>query len=176
MVSDRHREFCEFVDWTSAWKPFGVPPAAKRSGLLTYTNALYAYTLQFAAKSLVQMGRTSIDAEYHARADNIVQALQNHCFDIEFFTDGLAHDADPSQDYSPHSQIWAMLCGAASGSAASRMLERSLSGKVDGKDLSFNLPLQCCSTNYMHFPFLDASIISCLTIPRTRGESSALKR
>jgi hypothetical protein len=133
VASDTTGEFWEFVEWTPAWKPFGVPPAAKRSGFLTYTSALYAYTLKYAADCLSQMAKTTVPKEYRTKADSVVRAIQKHCFDGEFFTDGLVRNANPSEDYSPHSQIWATLCGAASGATLSAMLKLALSGKFAGK-------------------------------------------
>ena len=117
----------DFVDWTDAWRPMGIPPAATRTGFCTYTSMLYAYTLQRMAMVLAGIQRAALAAEYKARADSLVQAIQKQCFDGHFFTDGLAAAAILSKDYSEHSQIWAVLCGAASGERASRILAESLS-------------------------------------------------
>ncbi|KAH7349064.1 Six-hairpin glycosidase-like protein [Pyrenochaeta sp. MPI-SDFR-AT-0127] len=115
----------DFVDWTDAWKPFGIPPAARRSGFQTFTNCLYAYTLKRVAVLLAALGNETLVAEYVSRADSVVEAILEHCFDGEFFTDGLARQAEPT-DYSQHCQVWAVLCGAVAPESGSALLTKSL--------------------------------------------------
>lgn len=122
-----------FTDWTDQWRPYGIPPAAERTGVSTYTNCLYAYTLQNAAAILQALGRSSLAEEYLERAGRIVEAVRTHCFDGTFFTDGLAIDANPKNDYSQHSQVWAILCGAATGLCAQEMLRRCLDPSAEQK-------------------------------------------
>lgn len=127
----------DFVDWTGAWKPFGIPPASQRTGFTTVTNALYAYTLQRLASLLASLGRNAMSEEYLGRAEIITQAISAHCFDGSFFTDGLAAQAD-SSDYSQHSQVWAILCGAASARLGAKVLLGSLQ-KSSEPDLSHKI-------------------------------------
>jgi hypothetical protein len=123
----------EFVDWIPAWKPFGIPPSAQTSGYLSFTNCLYAYTLKYAASSLQNLGHSMQAEVYSDRAKQTIHEVREHCYDGKFFTDGLAKDADHSRDYSPHSQIWAVLSGCISGEEASRLLRSSLSKLDSGK-------------------------------------------
>jgi hypothetical protein len=116
----------EFVDWVELWKPMGIPPAAGRTGVLSYTNMLYAYTLKRAANLLVATSRAALATEYSSRAEEIVHAIKTHCFDGRFFTDGLAIVSDTDKDLSQHSQVWAVLCGAAEGERAHEVLSQSL--------------------------------------------------
>ncbi|KAM5354472.1 hypothetical protein ACJ41O_001119 [Fusarium nematophilum] len=125
-----------FVDWTEAWKPFGIPPAAERTGFQTFTSCLYAYTLQRLAGLLTAIGREGLVKEYTACADTIVQAIRERCFDGEYFTDGLASQAAPV-DYSQHSQVWAILCGAATPEKGTHLLARSLAPSTTGSERSF---------------------------------------
>lgn len=117
--------FWEYVDWTAAWAPNGVPKAATRQGVSTYTNNLYAYTLKTLGSVLKHLDHRQRAEQYATRADQIVQAVQKHCYDGQFFTDGLASDVDRTQDYSQHIQIWAVLSGAALGETAVRILSQS---------------------------------------------------
>ncbi|CVL02488.1 related to rhamnosidase B [Fusarium mangiferae] len=115
----------EFVDWSDSYKPFGVPPAAKDTGYLTYTNQLFAYTLQRLSSLELCLGRTSGADEHKHQAELIVQAVRSHCFDGTYFTDGLTTLANHTH-YSEHCQIWAVLCGAVTGKDAFDLLNRSL--------------------------------------------------
>ncbi|KAH6662236.1 Six-hairpin glycosidase-like protein [Halenospora varia] len=117
----------DFVDWTPGWRPFGIPPAGERTGYLSFTNMLYAYSLKRAAKLLESIGRPALASEYLSRADSVVAAVQKHCFDGNVFTDGLASMSKPEEDMSQHSQVWAVLCGAAVGEQAQNILRTSLS-------------------------------------------------
>jgi hypothetical protein len=114
-----------FVDWTEAYHPMGVPPAGNATGFMTYTNQLYAYTLQRLGALELCLGRQSRSAEHARRAESIARAVRLHCYDGTYFTDGLAKLAESSH-YSEHSQIWAVLCGAMTGKDAVDLLNRSL--------------------------------------------------
>ncbi|KAL5343417.1 Six-hairpin glycosidase-like protein [Aspergillus crustosus] len=108
----------DFVDWAEPWKPLGIPPAAERTGFQSYTNMLYAYTLKALGPLLTAIGRSSLAQEYQTRADTINAELLAHCFDGKFFTGGLVSTADQDADYSQNSQVWAVLCGAATDDLA----------------------------------------------------------
>lgn len=86
------------------WKPHGIPPAIERTGISTFTNQLYAYTLLIAARVLAATGRISIAEEYQCRAQEIIEAVRVHCYDGEFFADTLATEAK-TVDYSLHCQV-----------------------------------------------------------------------
>jgi hypothetical protein len=118
--------FWEFVDWVPSWKPFGVPPAARKSGILTYTNCLYAYTLRQVSQMYQQGVTGSVTHDYGERASNVARAVRAKCFDGEFFTDGLATDADPAVDFSVHAQVWAILGGSADSAEASMILSSTV--------------------------------------------------
>ncbi|PVH77697.1 glycoside hydrolase family 78 protein [Cadophora sp. DSE1049] len=116
----------DFVDWTEAWKPMGIPPAAERTGYQSYTNMLYAYTLKRVADLLHGIDRPAFAEVYKSQARTTVQAVVDHCFDGSFFTDGLASMSDKSYGLSQNSQVWAVLCGAAQGEHAQRILGQCL--------------------------------------------------
>ncbi|KAL4724478.1 hypothetical protein ACLX1H_009094 [Fusarium chlamydosporum] len=125
-----------FHDWTEQWRPYGIPPSAERSGISTYTNSLYAYTLKLAARLQSECaGRMSLADEYSHRAGLIVDAVKRHCFDGQYFTDSIASCSDPKVDRSQHNQVWAVLSGALCGTSAQSLLKRALEGLQDGAPL-----------------------------------------
>ncbi|KAK1148194.1 hypothetical protein N8T08_010839 [Aspergillus melleus] len=117
-----------FHDWTDEWRPYGIPPAVTRIGVSTYTNCLYAYTLQLASHlQRYCLGRDAVAEEYIERSRNVTTAIQRYCFDGEYFTDSLSRGSDPARDRSQHAQVWAVLCGAAEDQETHQhLLRRSL--------------------------------------------------
>ena len=122
-------EFWDFVDWTQEWQPFGIPPAGRRSGFQTFTNSLYAYTLQRMIYLYQKQGETNLANQYEAQSKAIVNAIKKYCYDgnFELFTDGLSANIDSKSDFSLHNQVWAVLCGAKTGDKAVQLLSRALS-------------------------------------------------
>lgn len=117
-----------FHDWTEQWRPYGIPPSVLKSGISTYTNNLYAYTLKLAAELQVGCGnRPTLATEYSDRSKRIVNAVKRHCFDGKLFTDSLAADSSPTAYLSQHNQVWAVLSGAACATDARSLLRTAMS-------------------------------------------------
>ncbi|CAF3525473.1 unnamed protein product [Fusarium graminearum] len=133
LVALRNEEgIWNFHDWAEQWRPYGIPPSVQRSGISTYVNSLYSYTLELASGLQIPCAnRPCLASEYIHRARHITKALRTHCFDGRYFTDSLASESDQKTDISQHSQIWAVLSGAASGPAAQALLNDVLR---DGED------------------------------------------
>lgn len=119
-------DFWDFVDWTEAWKPRGIPPAGKRTGYQTFSSSLYAYTLNLIAPAVEEYGRKGVAEEYRQSAAEVAASIWQHCFDGQYFTDGLAGSALNSE-YSQHNQVWAILSGAVIGDEARQLLSKTLS-------------------------------------------------
>lgn len=115
-----------FVDWAEEWRPYGIPPAAEESGISTYTNLLYAFTLRKAAEVQTVLGRLAVGNEYRLKAERIIEGVLTHCFDGMTFTDSLLCHGTEATKYSQQSQIWAVLCGAVTGEQAQDLLRRVL--------------------------------------------------
>ena len=117
-----------FHDWTDEWRPYGIPPAVSSTGVSTYTNCLYAYALQLASHlQRYCLGRDAVAESNINAARRVTDAVRQHCFDGQYFTDSLSASSDPAVDRSQHSQVWAVLCGATEDEETSQdLLRRSL--------------------------------------------------
>jgi hypothetical protein len=117
-----------FIDWTNEWKPYGCPPICERTGFSTFTNEIYAYALETAARIASAVKRSAVANEYRHRAQQVAAAVRKHCFDGEFFTDSLvsAQADDISVPHSQHSQVWAVLSGIVRGPEAQELLRKSI--------------------------------------------------
>lgn len=109
-LPDNHWKFIDWVvDWHGPGVERGTPPVGGKTGIYSYFSMLYAYTLKQAATLLRQMNyRQSVADEYEARANSIIPAIREHCFDGKYFTDSLASEGG---QYSQHAQVWAVLSG-----------------------------------------------------------------
>ncbi|KIW05921.1 uncharacterized protein PV09_03114 [Verruconis gallopava] len=119
----------DFVDWTESWRPMGIPPAALHTGYQTYTNSLYAYSLKLFATLLKAMGQNGTAESYQTRAGSTVMAIKKYCFNGQYFTDGLAAIKGSYNDLSQTNQVWAVLCGATSGTQGRQILHDCLTSE-----------------------------------------------
>lgn len=125
VVTNSQPGIWNFTDWAEEWRPYGIPPAVEETGISTYTNNLYAYSLKQAASVLSAIGRSNLATEYHVRAGQVVDAIRLRCFDGQLFTDSITSSSVKSRDYSQHNQVWAVLSGAATQQMAADILRRS---------------------------------------------------
>ncbi|KAL0929367.1 uncharacterized protein CTRU02_215723 [Colletotrichum truncatum] len=125
-VSESRPGIWNFVDWAESWRPYGIPPAAERTGISTYTNNLYAYTLKKAAALAKELGRPGLADEYLRRSEIILEAVRMNCFDGEFYADSLACKSAKDKDCSEQNQVWAILSGAATAQEGAELLRKCL--------------------------------------------------
>lgn len=134
LISGLPYDCWQFVDWATSWGPSeghpdkGVPTSGRKTNRHTYFSMLYAYTLKQAANLLREVNRPGHADEYEARIPHLLEAIREHCYDGEYFTDSTADIADDLA-YSEHSQVWAVLCGAAKPEDAARLLTTSFLNK-----------------------------------------------
>ncbi len=134
----RSTEHWPYFDWVEQWK-IGVPNAA-HDGASAVFNLHYALGLQSAAALMRATGRAAVADEYIRRADAMLQAVEATCWDE---AQGLYREGPHLQEFSQHTQVWAVLTGLAKGQRARAILNRAL----DDKSL---LP---CSFTMMFFLF-----------------------
>ncbi|KAL3455647.1 Six-hairpin glycosidase [Aspergillus heterothallicus] len=118
-----------FTDWVPEWKPHGVNAAAKETGISTYTNNLYAYTLTCVSSMMTTLGLPHRAKSYHTQAESLAHGIRKHCFNGTFFTDTLT-SASNNPQLSQHAQVWSVLSGAATGDLAQTILRKSLSANT----------------------------------------------
>lgn len=115
-------QYWSFIDWTSKWnETFGVPSATKK-GPITMESFLYVTVLGYAGQMAHFIGRNELANEYNLKAEHMRQAINTHCLSENgYFQDGPGID-----DYSQHSQVWAVLSEAIVGEEAKQLMKRTL--------------------------------------------------
>ncbi len=113
----------DFVDWADLWRADeGAPITSRGEGISIYTM-MYAHALRCAARLSRAVGRGAVAEEYLIRADEALEAVQQHCYDAAH---GMYANSEKKEQFSQHAQIWAVLTGLVKGEAARELLRRSL--------------------------------------------------
>lgn len=113
--------YWEYVDWVAEWE--GGMPSARKAGPSTVHNLMYAAALRTAAKLNAATGRSQVGEEYEARADRLLLLIERLCWSEEH---GMYREGPAFEQYSQHSQVWAVLSGLCDGDQAKRALGRAL--------------------------------------------------
>ena len=113
--------FWNYVDWTPRW-PRGVPPGANdhHSGTI---SLLYAYALQQAASLETEVGAPGMATLYRLRADSIIRATRTRTWDA---SKKLFRDSPDTVSFSQHTNVLALLTGAAPAAERRAMMEHVL--------------------------------------------------
>ena len=120
----RHR-YWSFIDWTNKWDS-GVPNATDRGcGSITMESLLYLYGLQHAAELADFAGRKGLAEEYREREEMLKAAILANCMG-EYKGQTLIQDGPGVDDYSVHSQVFAVLTGVVTPEEGRAMLQKTV--------------------------------------------------
>ncbi|KAI3071539.1 CAZyme family CBM67 and GH78 [Aspergillus niger] len=117
-----------FVDWVQNWFVPGqifkscMPPAYHTAGAATVNSLMYAYALLHAAELCEFVGRISTAEEYRARVRSIQKAVKELCkSNSQLYLDGPG-----VEQYSQHTQVFAILSETVTGDAAKQLLRQTV--------------------------------------------------
>lgn len=117
------RGYWDFADWTREWDGhFGVPTAV-RDGASALQNLQFVYAAQSFARILPRYGRADLAEELTKTCGQILAAVERTCFDA---SRGLYQEGPATEEFSQHTQIFAVLTGLVSGEKARGLMERVL--------------------------------------------------
>ncbi len=140
--------FWSFIDWTQQWK-WGVPNAIRR-GPLTMESMLYLMAMQKTAEMAGFLEKDEKQTEYEKKICRLKKAIIEKCYDEEkgLFQDGPGY----TEDYSQHSQVFAVLTGLAEKEKAAALMKKVLHGKRKSVGEKF-FPLTECSVAMSFYYF-----------------------
>ena len=117
--------YWSFIDWANAWDS-GVPGAADRGcGSITMESLLYLYGLQHAAELAAFVGRSGLAEEYGERAEALRTAVSTNCLGA-YKGQPMVQDGPGVDEYSVHTQVFAILTGTVSLEEGKSMLQASI--------------------------------------------------
>lgn len=126
LVGEMPSEYWSFIDWVDEWREGRGVPTASKKGPLTILSMAYIAALNAAAELAVFIGRNGIAEEYQLRAYKVKCAVLQHCSNRKnsYYTDG-----PEIEEYSQHTQIWAILSGVVAEEQAKHLLQNMLADK-----------------------------------------------
>ncbi|MCD9024791.1 alpha-L-rhamnosidase C-terminal domain-containing protein [Cohnella silvisoli] len=124
LVGPAPLRYWSYVDWVREWEETRGVPDTK--GPVAVYSLLYADALNKAAVMNEQTGRPDTAVEYRKRAARTLEAVKRTCWSEE---KKLFRDGPSLEQYSQHTQIWAILAGAADESVAGRLAEALVADK-----------------------------------------------
>ena len=111
------------IDWVDQWSDIAGRTPASAVGPSTAHNLMYAYALRMGAKLCEAVKRPEMSREYGLRADSICRAVDRLCWSAEA---GLYREGPEYEEYSQHSNVYAVLCCLKRGAEARALMERAL--------------------------------------------------
>lgn len=110
------------VDWVDQWSEIAGRTPASLVGASTAYNLMYAYALELSARINEITARDGMAAEYRARADAIRERVEALCWSEkeQLYTEGPGFE-----EYSQHTQVYAVLTGLKKDAEARALLDRA---------------------------------------------------
>lgn len=114
--------FWSFIDWAVEWESTtGIPPATLK-GPVTMESLLYILGLQKAAEIAEYLGRKEQGKNFRKRAEQVQTAVREFCTG----KDGMLQDGPGIEEYSQHTQVFAVLTDTVTGETAKQNLRRTI--------------------------------------------------
>lgn len=114
--------FWSFIDWAVEWEnTTGIPPAVLK-GSVTMESLLYILGLQKAAKIAEYLDRKEQSALLMQRAEQVQEAVRTFCTG----KDGMLQDGPGIEEYSQHTQVFAVLTDTVAGEQAKENLRKTI--------------------------------------------------
>lgn len=120
--------YWDYFDWTEAWaaKNIANTPTAVVDGESALQNLFFVYAVQSLCRLLPRFHREDLARYYQNECGVILKTVEESCFDQNR---GLYREGPRTDEYSQHSQIYAVLTGLAEGGKAKDIMEKVLEDK-----------------------------------------------
>jgi len=116
-------EYWNFVDWTAEWSESRGVPSTRPDGAGTIPTLMYSAALTSAALIARECGERARAEAYVDRAADVAKAALKASLDPET---GLYADTPGGRPESVHVQVWAVLTGQLTKSAAAELMRTAL--------------------------------------------------
>lgn len=115
--------YWDYFDWTKEWDPARGVPTAARDGASALENLFFVYTLEHLTALFMADAKADTAEQYTAECTKILQLVEKTCFDE---ARGLYREGPHTEEYSQHTQIFAVLSGLCKGQKARQIMQKVL--------------------------------------------------
>ena len=121
--------YWDYFDWTEPWskRTFATTPSAALDGESALQNLFFVFAVQSLCRLLPQFERGDLAARYEAECAALLRLVEERCWVAER---GLYKEGAFTDEFSQHTQIYAVLTGLAEGERAASMMEQVLSDET----------------------------------------------
>lgn len=125
LVGPTPTEYWTYFDWVQGW-PDGAPSWSDKVPVIML-SLMYAAALKKSGKLLSLMGWNDAGQEIVNRASSVLQSVKKHAWSAET---GLFRDGSGIEEYSQHTQVWAVLSGMVTGDEARILMQKTLAEQL----------------------------------------------
>lgn len=115
--------YWDYFDWTKEWNDVNSMPTALKDGESALENLFFVYAVQSLCRILPHFHRESLAAYYLDECERLLQLVEKICYVPE---KGLYKEGPMTEEYTQHSQIYAVLTGLVKGDKARKIMEKVL--------------------------------------------------
>ncbi len=116
--------YWDYFDWTERWSQHGAcTPTAARDGESALQNLFFVYALQSLCRLLPRYGRSELAGAWQREAEALLRLVEARCWDDRR---GLYREGAFTEEYSQHTQVFAVLTGLAAGEKARSIMDKAL--------------------------------------------------
>ncbi len=117
----------DYFDWAPEWAGAGASmPTAAREGESALQNLFFVYAARSLVRLLPRFHRDELAAYYERECETILRLVEERCWDP---SRGLYREGAGTEEYSQHTQIYAVLTGLCAGERAKSVMEKTLEDK-----------------------------------------------
>lgn len=119
--------YWDYFDWTREWSDIFSTPTAAKDGESALQNLFFVYAVQSFARLLPKFGRKDLAESYCNECEKLLDLVEKTCFvaDRRLYKEG-----PKTNEYTQHTQIYAVLTGLATGAKAKALMEQVLEDKT----------------------------------------------
>lgn len=118
--------YWDYFDWTQEWqaKSIANTPTAVMDGESALQNLFFVYAVQSLIRILPHFDREDLAKHYEGACQKLLAIVEKSCFVPE---KGLYKEGPCTEEYTQHTQIFAVLTGLVQGEKARNLMEKVLS-------------------------------------------------